>query len=82
MAFKHILLLLYNNATIYLDRKYSRYQIFKNNNFAVLRSDFKDNDRAISEKAKQFIKDGYNIDLNNLQVNTEIIKETKDSLTL
>lgn len=39
--------------------KYNRYKIYKNNNFAVLKSDFKNNDRAISEKAKLYIKTNY-----------------------
>lgn len=39
----------------YLNRKYNRYLLFKNNNFAVQLSDFLDNDRAISEKAKEFV---------------------------
>jgi hypothetical protein len=34
-----ILNLMYENATIYLNRKYERYQIFKKNNFAVWKSD-------------------------------------------
>lgn len=72
---------LYKDATIYLNRKYKRYLFFKNNNFAVLRSDFKDNDRAISVKAKQFINQTYNINIDELlQANTEITGETKESL--
>ena len=31
---------IYDNSTIYLERKYKRYLIFKNNNFAVLKSNF------------------------------------------
>lgn len=31
---------IYNNSNIYLERKYKRYLIFKNNKFAVLKSDF------------------------------------------
>lgn len=34
-----ILKLMYDNASVYLDRKYERYQCFKKNNFAVRKSD-------------------------------------------
>lgn len=34
-----ILNLMYENSSIYLDRKYNRYKIFKKNNFAVWKSD-------------------------------------------
>lgn len=71
---------LYEDANIYLDRKYNRYLYFKNNNFAVFRSDFKNNDQAISVKAKQFIKDIYNIDIDILHVDTEITAESNDSV--
>jgi hypothetical protein len=68
-----ILNLLYNNANIYLYRKYERYICFKNNNFAVLLSDFQDNDRAISVKSKQIVNQYFNIDIDKLlQDNTEI----------
>ena len=76
-----LLNLLYSNATIYLERKYQRYLFFKqDSNFAVYKSDFIDNDRAISAKAKQFIKDAYNIDLDKMHANAEITKEIKESL--
>lgn len=52
---------IYNNPSIYLTRKYSRYLYFKKHNFAVSKSDFRDNDSAISVKAKQFIYNNYNI---------------------
>ena len=71
---------IYSDCTIYLERKYQRYSIFKNNHFAVYKSDFIDNDRAISAKAKQFIKDTYNIDLDKVHANAEITKEIKESL--
>lgn len=51
--------LLYEDSTIYLNRKYNRYIYFKNNNYAVYKRDFIDNDRAISEKAENFIKENY-----------------------
>ena len=35
------------------------YLLFKENNFAVLESDFRNNDRAISEKAKLYVKENY-----------------------
>lgn len=74
--------LLYNNANIYLNRKYFRYQKFKENNLAVLRSDFENNDRAISEKAKQWINQTFNIDFDKeLQVNSEINTESKKSVS-
>lgn len=77
-----ILELFYNNAHIYLNRKYFRYQKFKENNLAVLRSDFENNDRAISEKAKQWINKTFNIDVDKeLQVNSEINIETKKAIS-
>lgn len=59
----NFLQLIYENSSIYLDRKYARYLLFKNNNFAVQESNFLDNNWAISEEAKEFI-----------QANTEIIE--------
>lgn len=50
---------IYEDATIFLERKYNRYLLYKNKNFAVLGSDFKNNDRAISEKAKLYIQEHY-----------------------
>lgn len=47
------------NCPIHLDRKYYRYIFFKNNKFAVQKSDFLDNDRAISEKSKEFVNNYY-----------------------
>lgn len=79
---KLILELLYNNANIYLNRKYFRYIKFKENNLAVLRSDFENNDRAISEKAKQWINQNFNIDFDKeLQANSEINIGTKKSIS-
>lgn len=43
-------IILYSQSTIYLTRKYKRYEFFRNNNFAVQKSDFLNNDRAISEE--------------------------------
>lgn len=70
--------LLYTNASIFLNRKYERYLFFKNfNNFAVLKSDLKDHDRAISVKAKSWIKNNINIKFKPTHVNTEIINDLK-----
>lgn len=69
---------LYENANIYLERKYSKYLFFKkHNNFAVYVSDYIDHDRAISMKAKQWIKDNLNIDIDLMQANIEITKNVK-----
>lgn len=69
---------LYENANIYLERKYSKYLFFKkHNNFAVYVSDYIDYDRAISMKAKQWIKDNLNIDIDLTQANIEITKKVK-----
>ena len=62
----------------FLNRKYERYLFFKNsNNFAVLKSDLKDHDRAISVKAKSWIKNNINIKFKTTHVNTEIINDLK-----
>lgn len=50
-----------------------------NNNFAVHRSDFMDNDRAISEKAKLYVQ-RYYPEFTWEQANAEITKEGKKSL--
>ena len=70
---------LYNNANIYLDRKYKRYLFFKENDFAVLKSDLLDNDRAISEDSKQWINKYFKIDFDSMQENSEITEEIKES---
>ena len=76
-----LLELLYSNALIYLDRKYNKYLLYKQNkNFAVQKRDFLDNDWAISVKAKQWINNYFNIDFDKLYANTEITKEIKESL--
>ena len=49
----------------------------KHNNFAVYVSDYIDYDRAISMKAKQWIKDNLNIDIDLTQANIEITKKVK-----
>lgn len=74
-----LLNLLYsNNPKVYLDRKYEKYLFFSNHkNFAVYVSDYIDNQRAISEKAKQHIKDQYNVDYDIEHANAEIIKNAK-----
>lgn len=54
---------IYSDAKIYLYRKYQRYLCFKQNNFAVSESDFRNNDWAISVKAKQYLYDKYQIDI-------------------
>ena len=64
---------IYENSTIYLNRKYYRYLCFKNHNFAVSKSDFRDNDRVISEKAKLYVQNNYP-NFVYKHVNTEIIK--------
>jgi hypothetical protein len=46
---------------------------FKNHNFAVSKSDFRDNDRVISEKAKLYVQNNYP-NFVYKHVNTEIIK--------
>lgn len=46
--------------------------------FAVLKSDLKDHDRAISVKAKSWIKDNINIKFKTTHVNTEIINDLKN----
>lgn len=76
-----LLNLLYSNATIYLERKYQRYLFFKqDSNFAVYKSDFIDNDRAISAKAKFWINNYFKIDFDKEYANAEITKEIKESL--
>lgn len=64
---------IYENSTIYLNRKYYRYLCFKNHNFAVSKSDFRDNDRVISEKAKLYVQNNYP-NFVYKHVNPEIIK--------
>ena len=72
---------IYNNANIYLERKYSKYKFFKeHNNFAVYVSDYVEHNRAISVKAKQWIKDNLNIDVESEYANTEITKKSNDFL--
>lgn len=72
---------IYKDATIYLDRKYKRYQFFKENNFAVQKSNFLDNDQAISEESKQWINYYFNINIDDLlQDNSEISTEIKESV--
>ena len=71
---------IYSDCTIYLERKYQRYLIFKNNHFAVYKSDFIDNDRAISAKAKFWINNYFKIDFDKEYANAEITKEIKESL--
>lgn len=71
---------IYNNCNIYLTRKYERFLCFKHGiNFAVQKSDFLDNDRAISVKAKNWIENNLNKKYNLVHVNTEIISESKES---
>lgn len=69
---------LYENATIYLDRKYQRYIIFKNNNFAVQSSNILDYEKAISEETKEYLINKYKLDFH---VNTEINNDSKESLS-
>ena len=72
---------IYSNCTIYLNRKYSRYLCFKNHNFAVLKSDFEENDRAISENAKLLVLKlfpNFIFKTDNI-VDSEITEETKES---
>ena len=72
---------LYENASVYLERKYLKYKFFKEHkNFAVYVSDYIDYDRAISVKAKQWINDNFNIDVDSKYANTEITKKSKDFL--
>lgn len=71
---------IYNNCNIYLTRKYERFLCFKHGiNFAVQKSDFLDNDRAISVKTKNWIENNLNKKYNLVHVNTEIISESKES---
>lgn len=51
--------------------------IWQVNTFAVYVSDYIDHDRAISMKAKQWIKDNLNIDIDLMQANIEITKKVK-----
>lgn len=67
---------LYSESNIYLDRKYLRYTYFKENNFAVQKSDFLNNDRAISVKAENWINNNQHL---FRRVNTEITEEIKES---
>ena len=69
---------LYENATIYLDRKYQRYTIFKTNNFAVQSSNILDYEKAISEETKEYLTKNYKL---NFHVNTEINNDSKESLS-
>ena len=72
---------IYKDAKIYLERKYSKYKFFKeHNNFAVYVSDYVDHNRTISVKAKQWIKDNLNIDVDSEYANTEITKKSNDFL--
>ena len=58
-----------------------KYKFFKEHkNFAVYVSDYIDYDRAISVKAKQWINDNFNIDVDSKYANTEITKKSKDFL--
>ena len=72
---------IYEDSTIYLNRKYQRFLCFKENDFAVLRSDFENNDRAISEKTKSYIKQKYPNFVFKTQVNSEINTESKKSVS-
>jgi len=72
---------IYKDAKIYLERKYSKYNFFKeHNNFAVYVSDYVDHNRTISVKAKQWIKDNLNIDVDSEYANIEITKKSNDFL--
>ena len=72
---------IYDKANIYLERKYSKYNFFKEyNNFAVYVSDYIEHNRAISVKAKQWIKDHLNVDVDSEYANTEITKKSNDFL--
>lgn len=73
---------IYKDATIFLDRKYLRYKYFKDNGFAVQKSNFLDNDRAISEESKQWINQYFSIDIDSLlHDNSEINIESNDSIS-
>lgn len=72
---------IYKDAKIYLERKYSKYKFFKeHDNFAVYVSDYVDHNRTISVKAKQWIKDNLNVDVDSEYANTEITKKSNDFL--
>lgn len=73
-----ILKKLYKDANIYLDRKFKRYTIFKNNNFAVQSSNILDYEKAISEETKEYLIKQYKL---NFNVNTEINNDSKKSLS-
>lgn len=76
-----LLNLLYTNSNIHLDRKYLKYLFFqKHKNFAVQKSDFLDYNRAISEKAKQWINNYYKIDFDAEYANAEITKGIQEPL--
>lgn len=70
---------LYDNSSIYLERKYQKYIYFKNSdNFAVYKSNFIDYNQTISEKAKNWILQNKDINI-TIHANTEINSETKES---
>lgn len=77
-----LLIWLYEDSKIYLNRKFFRYKVFKEN-LAVYKSDLINNDRVISEKAKEYIKQIYNVnydeEYNKFHANTEITEEIKES---
>lgn len=62
---------IYSNCQTFLDRKFRRYQFFLDNNFAVQKSDFLNNDRAISEEVKHWMKENVNKNF-SLVTNSEI----------
>ena len=71
-----LLNLIYNDASIYLDRKFEKYKFYaKHHNFAVSVSDYRDYERTISEKAKHWINKYFNIDFDTVHANTEITKK-------
>lgn len=76
-----LLNLLYTNANCYLTRKYEKYLFFKSHkNFAVYVSDYINHHRAISEKAKAWVENKYNINLDECYANTEITKKSNGFL--
>ena len=73
--------LLYSNSSIHLDRKYKKYLFFKKHeNFAVYVSDYIEYNRAISEEAKQWVNNYFNIDYDSLHANAEITKKSNEFL--
>ncbi|MBQ0113508.1 MAG: hypothetical protein KBT03_10290 [Bacteroidales bacterium] len=60
--------LIYNQSKIHLNRKFLKYNYFSKHNFAVLMSDYQDYNRAISVKAKSFLKQHFNVDLDDMLI--------------